>query len=71
MHASNDSACVSNKCASCRALLFKSAVDAIAGVIEIKCRRCGAFNCFRPMSPPRSPAERPLGAEHCGSTYQT
>ncbi|MBJ7443759.1 MAG: Com family DNA-binding transcriptional regulator [Sphingobium sp.] len=51
MHSSNDSACVSNKCASCRALLFKSEPGAIAGVIEIKCRRCGAFNCLRPVSP--------------------
>ncbi|MAM38267.1 MAG: hypothetical protein CL949_07130 [Erythrobacter sp.] len=51
MHSSNDFACVSMKCASCRALLFKSEPGAIAGVIEIKCRRCGTFNCLRPASP--------------------
>lgn len=39
------------RCASCRALLFKAAARAIAGVIEIKCRRCGTFNSLRPQSP--------------------
>ncbi|WP_188082785.1 Com family DNA-binding transcriptional regulator [Sphingobium scionense] len=51
MHSSNDFTCVSNRCASCRALLFKSEPGAIAGVIEIKCRRCGTFNSLRPVSP--------------------
>ncbi|WP_413818466.1 Com family DNA-binding transcriptional regulator [Sphingobium sp.] len=46
------------RCAGCRALLFKAEPGAIAGVIEIKCRRCGQFNCMRPQSPPRSPRER-------------
>lgn len=39
------------RCASCNALLFKAEVNAIAGAIEIKCRRCGTVNTMRPMSP--------------------
>ncbi|NWK96521.1 Com family DNA-binding transcriptional regulator [Sphingobium lactosutens] len=51
MQSSNDSVCISTKCASCRKLLFKSAPGAIAAAIEIKCPRCGSFNCLRPVSP--------------------
>ncbi|PZU62241.1 MAG: hypothetical protein DI552_00635 [Brevundimonas sp.] len=39
------------RCASCSALLFKSEPGALAGVVEIKCRRCSALNVLRPSSP--------------------
>jgi phage FluMu protein Com len=39
------------RCAGCRALLFRADSAAIAGEIEIKCRRCGQYNCLRPLSP--------------------
>ncbi|WP_147417660.1 Com family DNA-binding transcriptional regulator [Sphingomonas cavernae] len=39
------------RCASCGALLFKAETNAIAAAIEIKCRRCGAINTMRPVSP--------------------
>lgn len=39
------------KCAACRALLFKAEPGAIAATVEIKCRRCGAYNNLRPASP--------------------
>ncbi|PHR92525.1 MAG: hypothetical protein COA78_33400, partial [Blastopirellula sp.] len=35
------------RCTSCSALLFKSDRGAIAGTIEIKCRRCGTINSLR------------------------
>ncbi|WP_145072198.1 Com family DNA-binding transcriptional regulator [Sphingobium wenxiniae] len=60
---------VSMKCAHCRALLFKCDPDAIAGVIEIKCRRCGTFNCLRPASPHSTASRAAEGGNHCGSTF--
>ncbi|WP_201514161.1 MULTISPECIES: Com family DNA-binding transcriptional regulator [unclassified Sphingobium] len=51
MRSSTHSVPVSICCASCSALLFKAEPAAIAGIIEIKCRRCGTFNCLRPASP--------------------
>ncbi|MBU2652630.1 MAG: Com family DNA-binding transcriptional regulator [Bacteroidetes bacterium] len=36
----------------CRALLFKAADNAIADLIEIKCRRCGTINSLRPAPSP-------------------
>jgi len=45
-------------CGSCRALLFKAADGAIAGAIQIKCRRCGAYNSLRPSSPQPTATER-------------
>ena len=38
------------RCGKCRALLFKAAPHAVAGTIEIKCRRCKSVNHLRPMS---------------------
>jgi len=42
------------RCGGCNALLFKAEIGALAGVIEIKCRRCRQFNQMRPVSPPQS-----------------
>jgi phage FluMu protein Com len=36
------------RCGACNALLFKAEKTALAGVVEIKCRRCGQFNQLRP-----------------------
>ncbi|WP_414714296.1 Com family DNA-binding transcriptional regulator [Sphingobium sp.] len=62
MFPSTDSATNNNcnpvKCAGCQRLLFKAAPGAIAAPIEIKCPRCGAFNCLRPMSPHQTAQER-------------
>ncbi|WP_377368133.1 Com family DNA-binding transcriptional regulator [Phenylobacterium ferrooxidans] len=46
------------RCGSCRALLLKAQAD---GRLEIKCRRCGAFNtiALRPQSPNPTAKERP------------
>ena len=59
------------RCASCSALLFKSEPGALAGVVEIKCRRCSAFNVLRPSSPnpiaSRAAEER---NEHHGSRFR-
>ena len=38
------------RCGTCRALLFKAAPHAVAGMIEIKCRRCKSVNHLRPVS---------------------
>lgn len=59
------------RCASCSALLFKSEPGALAGVVEIKCRRCSALNVLRPSSPntiaSRATEER---NEHHGSNFR-
>jgi phage FluMu protein Com len=36
------------RCGQCSALLFKAAPKAVAGNIEVKCRRCGSYNQIRP-----------------------
>ncbi|MBK5960935.1 hypothetical protein CCR97_22410 [Rhodoplanes elegans] len=46
------------RCARCRALLFRATAGAIAGPVEIKCRRCGTFNVLRPSEPSRERPER-------------
>lgn len=56
------------RCANCRALLFKAEDGAIAGTIEIKCRRCGAFNFMRPPSPSPTANGAARGSLLCGST---
>jgi phage FluMu protein Com len=56
------------RCASCRALLFKAGRDAISGVIEIKCRRCGTINSMRPPSPSETASRAALGSLPCGPT---
>ncbi|QPC44646.1 Com family DNA-binding transcriptional regulator [Kaustia mangrovi] len=48
------------RCGSCRRLLCRAAERAIAGVVEIKCPRCGTINSLRPTSPqPERRPERP------------
>ncbi|MFN4177365.1 Com family DNA-binding transcriptional regulator [Phenylobacterium sp.] len=46
------------RCGRCRALLLKAAQGS---ELEIKCRRCGAFNAvaLRPPSPNPTAKERP------------
>ena len=44
------------RCGACNALLFKEENGALAGTIEIKCRRCRQINQLRPVSP--SPSAR-------------
>lgn len=39
------------RCNACNALLFKTEPNAVAGRIEIKCRRCGHYNDLRPSEP--------------------
>ena len=39
------------RCGVCHALLFRAGQGAVAGGIEIKCRRCGAINHLRPDEP--------------------
>ncbi|WP_150497768.1 Com family DNA-binding transcriptional regulator [Roseibium aquae] len=39
------------RCGRCHALLFKAGQGAIAGAIQIKCRRCGTLNWLRPVEP--------------------
>ncbi|MFZ5725559.1 MAG: Com family DNA-binding transcriptional regulator [Pseudomonadota bacterium] len=39
------------RCGGCRALLFKCETGALAGAIEIKCRRCRRVTELRPASP--------------------
>ncbi|MBY0393957.1 MAG: Com family DNA-binding transcriptional regulator [Novosphingobium sp.] len=39
------------RCGACNALLFRADIGALAGAIEIKCRRCRQINHLRPMSP--------------------
>ena len=47
------------RCRDCHALLFKTAKNAISGIIEIKCRRCGTLNQLRPKPPlPERQTER-------------
>lgn len=53
------------QCSACRALLFRAAPRAIAGVIEIKCRRCGAITILRPSEPTRERPERPSKDDLC------
>ncbi|MFI8682328.1 Com family DNA-binding transcriptional regulator [Brevundimonas diminuta] len=59
------------RCASCAALLFKAQPGAIAGVVEIKCRRCSALNLLRPSSPqPIADRATDQGNGLCGSSYR-
>lgn len=51
------------RCGKCRALLFKARSGAIAGSIEIKCRRCGTINHLRPSEPATDRPERPTATE--------
>ncbi|WP_083850309.1 Com family DNA-binding transcriptional regulator [Rhodovulum sp. PH10] len=51
------------RCASCRALLFRADAGAIAGIVEIKCRRCGTFNVLRPTEPSCERRERQTSGE--------
>ncbi|WP_367618326.1 MULTISPECIES: Com family DNA-binding transcriptional regulator [Rhodoplanes] len=51
------------RCAHCRALLFRATAGAIAGPVEIKCRRCGTFNVLRPSEPSPERHERPTSGE--------
>lgn len=44
------------RCGSCRALLLKAERDALAGDIEIKCRRCRTLNILRPLRPAQTSA---------------
>lgn len=37
------------RCGACQALLFKAETGALAGLVEIKCRRCRQFNQLRPV----------------------
>lgn len=46
------------RCGKCRALLLKAANDAIKGIVEIKCRRCGTLNSLRPPEPQPERLER-------------
>ncbi|MCJ8026994.1 Com family DNA-binding transcriptional regulator [Shinella yambaruensis] len=57
------------RCGSCRALLFRAGHHAIAGVIEIKCRRCGTLNHLRPHEPFHDRPERPKRTNSCGFTF--
>ncbi|WP_107989283.1 Com family DNA-binding transcriptional regulator [Breoghania corrubedonensis] len=46
------------RCGKCRRLLMKTAERAIAGLLEIKCPRCGTINALRPIEPfPERPGE--------------
>ncbi|WP_086733845.1 Com family DNA-binding transcriptional regulator [Erythrobacter colymbi] len=47
------------RCASCRALLFRAQPGALAGEIEVKCRRCRQINSWRPSSPSRTAQSDP------------
>ncbi|BBF92342.1 Com family DNA-binding transcriptional regulator [Blastochloris tepida] len=51
------------RCGSCRALLLRAATGAIAGAVQIKCRRCGTFNTLRPIEPVSERRERPTSGE--------
>ena len=55
------------RCGGCAALLFKAARAAIAGPIEIKCRRCGRINHLRPIEPLPERRERRDGDDACAS----
>ncbi|WP_427139165.1 Com family DNA-binding transcriptional regulator [Shinella sp. G-2] len=57
------------RCGSCRALLFRARQNAIAGDIEIKCRRCGTLNHLRPYEPFSDRPERPKRTNACGSSF--
>ncbi|WP_422058597.1 Com family DNA-binding transcriptional regulator [Sphingomonas sp.] len=58
------------RCAGCKALLFKAIACAIAGIIEIKCRRCRQFNSIRPVSHPTAIANRATErSSHCGPIF--
>ncbi|WP_081433967.1 Com family DNA-binding transcriptional regulator [Azorhizobium caulinodans] len=60
------------RCGTCRALLFRAGRNAISGVIEIKCRRCGTLNALRPQEPTPERPERPHpGDASCSSTAKT
>ncbi|MBO9500774.1 Com family DNA-binding transcriptional regulator [Brevundimonas sp. A19_0] len=59
------------RCASCAALLFKAEPGALAGQLEIKCRRCSALNVLRPSSPhPIASRATRQGNGLCGSSYR-
>ncbi|QCM10920.1 Com family DNA-binding transcriptional regulator [Agrobacterium tumefaciens] len=51
------------RCGNCAALLFKAAPKAIAGDIQIKCRRCGSLNHLRPVEPAQDRLERLTGKD--------
>ncbi|MCB2085054.1 MAG: hypothetical protein KDE07_01230 [Sphingomonadaceae bacterium] len=34
--------------------MFKAEKNALAGAVEVKCRRCRQFNILRPVSPSQS-----------------
>ncbi|MFC5393085.1 Com family DNA-binding transcriptional regulator [Bosea vestrisii] len=54
------------RCAKCEALLFRMTARALAGRVEIKCRRCGALNIFRAAEPsPERHGERLPGDAPC------
>ncbi|WP_391563475.1 Com family DNA-binding transcriptional regulator [Novosphingobium sp.] len=49
------------RCGGCQALLFKAEHGALAGLVEIKCRRCRQINQLRPVrtrTPSPSPSAR-------------
>lgn len=54
------------RCGRCRALLLRAADSAIAGSVEIKCRRCGTINHLRPSEPA---PERPERQSRIESTH--
>ncbi|WP_159597658.1 Com family DNA-binding transcriptional regulator [Starkeya nomas] len=55
-----------NRC-GCGALLFRSAAGAIAGQVDIKCRRCGTVNSIRPIEARQHERrERLSGEDACG-----
>lgn len=55
------------RCGGCAALLFKASPRALAGRIEIKCRRCGRINHLRPIEPTPERRERRNGDDACAS----
>ncbi|PZU89133.1 MAG: hypothetical protein DI527_16505 [Chelatococcus sp.] len=50
----------------CGALLFRMTAGALAGRVEIKCRRCGAINSIRAAEPiTRAPCRASAGDLAC------
>jgi phage FluMu protein Com len=53
------------RCGKCSALLLKAAPGAIAGTIEIKCRRCGHVITLRPPEPEPKRRDKARGGGRC------
>lgn len=57
------------RCASCRALLFRTSQKQLNIVIEIKCRRCRSLNILRPTEPPPERNKAPRKVRHGVALY--